>query len=68
MKVVTEFMSALIDVDDMTDGKIPYLLSDRGLAFIASHLGINWTLVALCLGVSQVRIEQIQMSYERVCI
>ena len=38
------------------------MLSEAGLAFIATRLGFEWTLLALQLGVRQEKVEQVQMS------
>lgn len=40
------------------------LLSDAGLAFIATRLGFEWTLLAILLGVPQEKLEQVQMSMQ----
>lgn len=40
------------------------LLSEAGLAFIATRLGFEWTLLAVQLGVRQEKLEQVQMSMQ----
>ena len=38
------------------------LLTEAGLAFVATRLGFEWTLLAIQLGLQQEKVEQIQMS------
>ena len=65
MSAATEFMHRTLDAVD-GDQRFTTLLSDTCLAFVASNLGYNWSQIMLRLGVSQVRIEQLQMDYHNV--
>ncbi|CAL1543615.1 unnamed protein product, partial [Lymnaea stagnalis] len=66
MRVATNFLFAAEDVVDGPQSGIQFVLSDTGLSFIASNLGANWILIALSLGVQQIRIEQLQMDHKSV--
>ncbi|CAG5135852.1 unnamed protein product, partial [Candidula unifasciata] len=54
---------AMYSLDGPATGAIA-ALSDRGLSFLASRLGGNWTAVVLQLGVPQVLIEQLKNSHQ----
>ncbi|XP_050418496.1 malignant fibrous histiocytoma-amplified sequence 1 homolog [Patella vulgata] len=62
MKAATEFLMSSLTLDDV-DGMSckSVLLSEAGLAFIASDLGFNWSLVMGQLGIAQSHIEVIQL-------
>lgn len=55
-------MLMTVDCSDEGCNYAAGLLSEAGLAFIATRLGFEWTLVALQLGVRQEKVEQVQMS------
>ncbi|KAL3854054.1 hypothetical protein ACJMK2_013336 [Sinanodonta woodiana] len=57
IKAVQEFLQGVYDTVDGTGN----LLSDLGLAYVASRLGADWNLVALNLHLTQPEIERIQM-------
>ncbi|XP_076459454.1 malignant fibrous histiocytoma-amplified sequence 1 homolog [Babylonia areolata] len=59
MQAATDFLQS---TQDSTDGP-PGLLSDAGLAFLATRLGFQWTNLMALLGVTSVTMEQKQMSY-----
>lgn len=58
MKAATDFLQSSYD---LTDG--PDLLSDVGLAFIATRLGFEWQTLVLHLGLLQATVEQIIMNH-----
>lgn len=64
MKSATDFMSKTCDVVDGPGNN--HILTDGSLAIVASNLGVNWTLVALNLGLTQSRIEQLHMDHPHV--
>ena len=39
------------------------MLSEKGLMYVASKLGFDWTQVALSLNITQAELEQMQMDY-----
>lgn len=67
MKVATDFISAVsTDTLDGPQERESGILSDSGLAFLASHLGHNWSILMLRLGLLQSKVEQLQMNYPSV--
>ncbi|CAG5119224.1 unnamed protein product [Candidula unifasciata] len=64
LKAARDFMQKTIDSVDGPVTGANLALSDKGLNFIASNLGRNWTAVLLQLGVSQSLIEQLQISHQ----
>uniref|UniRef100_A0A2C9KTS2 Roc domain-containing protein n=1 Tax=Biomphalaria glabrata TaxID=6526 RepID=A0A2C9KTS2_BIOGL len=64
MKAATDFISAVsTDTLDGPQERESGILSDSGLAFLASHLGHNWSILMLRLGLLQSKVEQLQMNY-----
>ncbi|KAI8761164.1 malignant fibrous histiocytoma-amplified sequence 1 [Biomphalaria glabrata] len=64
MKAATDFISAVsTDTLDGPQERESGILSDSGLAFLASHLGKNWSILMLRLGLLQSKVEQLQMNY-----